>query len=144
MTIGQEAAKWNSTGSNNAAIGFNSLRQNGTGSYNVAIGRSAMATQSGGDIINNVGNNNIAIGAFTTLPVTSGSNQMVLGGGPAATYPITRTIINGVVNPAAGRPGSSGAAGVQGEIRVSNQGGNYYLYIYCADGNWRRASLSTF
>ena len=144
MAIGQEAAKWNSTGSNNAAIGFNALRQNGTGSYNVAIGRSAMATQSGGDVIYNVGNNNIAIGAFTTLPVTSASDQMVLGGGPTATYPITRTVINGIVNSAGGRPASSAAAGVQGEIRVSNQGGSYYMYIYCGDNQWRRATLSTF
>jgi hypothetical protein len=144
MAIGQEAAKWNSTGHDNAAIGFNSLRQNGTGSFNVAIGRSAMATQSGGDVIYNVGDNNIAIGAFTELPVNSASNQMVLGGGPTATYPITRTIINGIVNSAGGRPANSAAPGVQGEIRVSNNGATYYMYIYCADNQWRRTTLTTF
>lgn len=141
MAIGQEAAKWNSTGINNAAIGFNALRQNGTGSNNVAIGRSAMATlhSSGADIINNVGDNNIAIGAFTELPVNTASNQMVLGN-PSN----SRTIINGIVNPVLGRPSGSSASGVQGEIRVVQHNSNYYLYIYCSDNQWRRASLATF
>ena len=150
MAIGQEAAKWNSTGNNNAAIGFNALRYNGTGSYNVAIGRSSIAYNAAGtDTRDNVGTNNIAIGANAQLPVHTANNQMVLGGAPGSTIgststAITRTIINGIVNPAAGRPANSGAAGVQGEIRVSNQGSSYYIYIYCADGNWRRASLVTF
>ncbi len=150
MAIGQEAAKWNSTGSNNAAIGFNALRYNGTGSYNVAIGRSAMAYNSAGtDTRENVGDNNIAIGANAQIPSNSASNQLVIGGAPGSSIggtstETTRTIINGIVNPAAGRPSSSSSSGVEGEIRVTNQGGNYYLYIYCNDGNWRRASLSTF
>lgn len=149
MAIGQEAAKWNSTGSNNAAIGFNALRYNGTGSYNVAIGRSALAVTAVGDNIDNVGNNNIAIGANAQVPVRTANDQLVLGGAPGSSIggtstATTRTVINGIVNSAAGRPGSSGSTGVQGEIRVDNQGGNYYIYIYCADGNWRRASLSTF
>jgi len=149
MAIGQEAAKWNSTGHDNAAIGFNALRYNGTGSYNVAIGRSAMAETSVGDNIDNVGNNNIAIGANAQIPVKTGSNQLVIGGAPGSSIggdstETTRTIINGIVNPSLGRPSSSSASGVQGEIRVTNQGGTYYLYIYCSDGNWRRASLSTF
>lgn len=149
MAIGQEAAKWNSTGTNNAAIGFNALRYNGTGSYNVAIGRSSMAYSTIGDNRVNVGNNNIAIGANAQIPSNSASHQLVLGGAPGSTIgaqstATTRTIINGIVNPAAGRPANSAAAGVQGEIRVSNQGSSYYVYVYCADNQWRRASLVTF
>lgn len=151
MAIGQEAAKWNSTGHDNAAIGFNALRQNGTGSYNVAIGRSSLAYDPtpGTDNIENIGNNNIAIGANAQVPVNTDNNQLVLGGAPGTAIDgtstaITRTIINGIVNPAGGRPASSSAAGVQGEIRVINQGTTYHLYIYCSDNLWRRTSLSTF
>ena len=144
MAIGQEAAKWNSTGTNNAAIGFNALRQNGTGSYNVAIGRSAMAyNPTGTDIIANVGDNNIAIGAFTELPVNTASNQMVLGGGPSASYPITRTVINGITNSSAGAPSNSGSTGVQGEMRVATRSGKKYLYICIATNTWTRVELDT-
>lgn len=142
MAIGQEAAKWNSTGENNVAIGFNALRQNGTGSNNIAIGRSAMAAlpSSGADAINNVGNNNIIIGAFTELPNNTASNQMVLGGTAGTTNATRKTIINGIVNPAAGAPVHSEAPGVVGEFRVV---GNFF-YVHCSDGKWRRASLETF
>lgn len=149
MAIGQEAAKWNSTGHDNVAIGFNALRQNGTGSYNIAIGRSANAVLVGGDIINNVGNNNIVIGSGASLPVTTDSNQMVLGGGPGTAVGLdatvtTKTIINGIVNAAAGAPASSSATGVVGELRVATVSGTAYLYICTATNTWRRVALSTF
>jgi len=146
MAIGQEAAKWNSTGTNNAAIGFNALRYNGTGSYNVAIGRSSLAkAHAGGDSIDNVGNNNIAIGANAQIPVNTASNQLVLGGAPGSSLggvptATTRTIINGIVNSAAGAPSNSNSPGVKGEIRVVGS----TLYIYCSDNKWRREVLSTF
>jgi len=148
MAIGQEAAKWNSTGNNNAAIGFNALRQNGTGSFNVAIGRSALAASSGGDVIYNVGNNNIAIGANAQIPVNAGNDQMVLGGAPGSAIDgtstaITRTIINGIVNSAAGRPSDDSDTGVAGEIRVATQGGTRYLYICYATDSWARVALDT-
>lgn len=132
MAIGQEAAKFNTTGDSNVAIGFSALKNNTTGSYNIAIGRSAV---SGGTVGVAYGDNNIAIGYNTQLPLNSASNQMVLGNDTT-----TRTIINGIVNAAAGAPANSNAAGVQGEIRVV---GNF-LYVYCSDNRWRRASLSTF
>jgi hypothetical protein len=149
MAIGQEAAKWNSTGSDNAAIGFNALRYNGTGSYNVAIGRSALAYNSlGTDTLEDVGDNNIAIGANAQIPTNSSSNQLVLGGAPgssigATSTATTRTIINGIVNSAAGAPSGDSDSGVAGEIRVDTQGGTRYLYICYATDSWGRVALDT-
>lgn len=138
MAIGQEAAKWNSTGNDNVAIGFNALRQNGTGSRNVAIGRSAIAElpSSNTDEIFNVGDNNIAIGSYTTLPVNSDSNQMVIGNPD-----ISRTIINGIANPSKGAPNNANDDGVQGEIRVAVKSGKRYLYICYATNKWTRVEL---
>ena len=119
MALGQEAARWNSSGNDNVAIGYSALKNNDTGSFNVAIGRSAMAT--GPNVASTYGNNNIAIGYNAQLPTVTTSNQMVLG--------------NISISPA-----NSNSAGIQGEIRVVGS----YLYIYCSDNRWRRASLSTF
>lgn len=148
MAIGQESAKWNSTGHDNAAIGFNSLRYNGTGSYNVAIGRSSLAVTSVGDNIDNVGDNNIAIGANAQVPDRTADNQLVLGGAPGSTLggdstEITRTVINGIANSAAGAPSSDSDTGVQGEIRVAQQGSRRYLYICYATDSWGRVELDT-
>lgn len=148
MAIGQEAAKWNSTGHDNSAIGFNALRYNGTGSYNVAIGRSALAVSTVGDNIDNVGNNNIAIGANAQIPTNTSSDQLVIGGAPGSTLggvstAITQTIINGITNSAAGAPSGDNDSGVQGEIRVAQDGGNRYLYICYATDSWGRVLLDT-
>jgi len=103
---------------------------------------------SGTDTLEDVGDNNIAIGANAQIPVNADSDQMVLGGAAGSAIggtstATTRTIINGIVNSAAGRPSDDSDTGVAGEIRVATQGGTRYLYICYATDSWARVALDT-
>ena len=69
--MGPSALEFNSTGSQNSAIGQNALRNN-IGNLNAVLGY-----QAGQNLT--TGNNNIAIGSNTDFTSSTGSNQLNIG-----------------------------------------------------------------
>ncbi len=92
--VGNDALRL-ANGYYNAALGFSAMAQLNSGSENTAIGAGAMGFQTSG-------NYNIAIGRNSSLPLTTGSNQMSIGNviyGADMTSAATGKIGIGVLTP---------------------------------------------
>lgn len=93
VAIGHSAMTGNTEGNSNIAIGQSTLPYNTTGDLNVAIGHSALSNPLNKTGHHNIGigftaggnledatSNNIAIGSFQDLAISTGSNQLNIGG----------------------------------------------------------------
>lgn len=93
VAIGHSAMTGNTEGNSNVAIGQSTLPYNTTGDLNVAIGHSALSNPLNKTGRHNIGigftaggnledatSNNIAIGSFQDLAISTGSNQLNIGG----------------------------------------------------------------
>lgn len=149
VAVGFEAMKSAytlSTGSNNTAIGFQSLLAIRSGGSNTAIGQGSGATLTTGNyntfLGNSAGLNALQkVDANNTIAIGNGSyttkdNQVVIGNSS-----ITETLVSGVLTKRAldTAPASATATGKTGEVRWDAN----YMYVCVATNTWKRSLLST-
>jgi hypothetical protein len=96
----------NTSGSNNTALGYQTLKTNTTGGSNIAVGQSALS-------LNSTGSNSTAVG-FEALKNATGSNNTTLG------YSAGSTITSGSNNLVLGYNAQSSTATVSNEITLGN------------------------
>jgi hypothetical protein len=102
--VGRVALALNSTGNENTAVGDSTLSAS-NGSYNTAVGSTALVNATGNNntglgnaaLQSATGNKNTGIGSEAGYAITSGSNNVVIGGYSGAAAPISLTGSNYIV-----------------------------------------------
>ena len=111
MAIGRQAARLNTTGCLNIALGWGALESNTTGCNNIAIGRDTLASQNFASTSTTA---NVAIGAYSLADVTTGSRNTVLGVNTG------RGVTTGLANTIVGSNVTALAAGLSNNIIIAD------------------------
>ena len=109
--LGRNSGNFTMTGTNNTAVGFNTLTNIGSGLDNVAMGLNALANNTSANsntalgvsamFATNTGGANVAIGTFALENNTSGTNNIAIG------FAAGQSISSGSGNIVIGNPGTA-------------------------------------
>jgi len=122
--VGKNVMEANTTGSNNTAVGIDSLKSNTTGDLNTAIGTSAQLTST-------TAAKSVSIGTYANYRITTGSRNTSVGynAGSQLTNGVENTYIghlagdtsvSGFNNSAIGHESDVSASGVDNEFTLGN------------------------